>query len=146
MRVHFEAGETAVTIIAEKEHISTAEHAIFEAREIIQKKIGEDPFFGTTFDPYPPSGADDDIIRRMCQASELAGVGPMAGVAGAVAVSAVEAMKSAGAGYAIVENGGDIALMIDRDITVGIFADDPKLRDLALRIPRRDGIFGICSS
>ena len=104
MRAHFEVGETAVTVVSDKEYIDVAEKAIFEAREIIQRKIAEDPFFGTTYDPYP-SKKDDELIDRMCQASLMAGVGPMAGVAGAVAYYAVRKMKEAGAKFAIVENG-----------------------------------------
>ena len=146
MRAHFEIGETAVTVISEEVYIKIAEEAIFEARERILRKISEDPFFMTTYDPYPESKEDDDIIRRMCRASKIASVGPMAGVAGAVAVFAVERMSESGASYAIVENGGDIAMKIDRDITVGVFQDDDKFRDLAFRIPNRDGIFGVCSS
>ena len=146
MKSHFEIGETAVTVISDEEYIGIAEQAIFEARERILRKISEDPFFMTTYDPYPVSKDDDELIRRMCEASESAGVGPMAGVAGAVAVFAVEKMCQAGASYAIVENGGDIALKIDRDVTVGVFQDDERFRELAFRIPKRDGIFGVCSS
>ena len=146
MKSHFEIGETAVTVIADERYIAVAEQAIFEARERILRKISEDPFFMTTYDPYPVSEDDDDLIRRMCDASQSAGVGPMAGVAGAVAVFAVERMCEAGASYAIVENGGDIALKIERDVTVGVFQDDEKFRELAFRVSKRDGIFGICSS
>ena len=150
MRAHFEIGETAVTVVSDEEYINVAEMAIFEARERILRKISEDPYFATTYDPYPVSEDDDPLIGRMCQASLLAsllaGVGPMAGVAGAVAVFAVERMVEAGAGFAIVENGGDIALRIDRDITVGVFQDDDRFRELAFRILKRNGIFGICSS
>jgi len=145
MRAHFEVGETAVTVVSDEEYIGVAEKAIFEAREIIQRKIADDPFFGTTYDPYPSSD-EDELIERMCQASIIAGVGPMAGVAGAVAYHAVKRMKEAGAKFAIVENGGDIALLIDRDVTVGIFQNDERFRGLALSIPKREGIFGICSS
>ena len=146
MRTHFEIGETAVTVISDEEFISVAEQAVFEARERILRKISEDPFFMTTYDPYPVSEKDDDLIRRMCEASSTADVGPMAGVAGAVAVFAVEKMCQAGASYAIVENGGDIAMKIDRDITVGVFQDDERFRDIAFRVSKREGIFGICSS
>ncbi len=146
MRTHFEIGETAVTVISDDAYFKVAEQAIFEARERILRKISEDPFFMTTYDPYPESEDDDDIIRRMCRASKLANVGPMAGVAGAVAVFAVERMVEAGAPYAIVENGGDVAMKIDHDVTVGVFQDDEKFRDLAFRIPARDGVFGVCSS
>ena len=146
MRHHFEVGETAITVISDDAYIKAAEQAVFDARDIILRKISEDPFFKTTYDPYPASKDDDELIQRMCQASEVAGVGPMAGVAGAVAVFAVERMAEDGAEYAIVENGGDIAMKIDRDITVGVFQDDERFRDIAFRIRRRDGIFGICSS
>lgn len=146
MRAHFEIGETAVTVISDEGYIGIAEQAVFDAREIILRKISEDIFFRTTYDPYPVSKDDDELIQRMCQASIVAGVGPMAGVAGAVAVHAVERMADEGAEYAIVENGGDIAMKIDRDVTVGVFQDDERFRDLAFRVPKRDGIFGICSS
>ena len=146
MRHHFEIGETAVTVVSDERFIAVAEAAIFEARERILRKISEDPFFMTTYDPYPVSEDDDPLIKRMCQASQKADVGPMAGVAGAVAVFAVERMVEAGAEYAIIENGGDIALHIDRDITVGVFQDDERFKDIAFRIKKRDGIFGVCSS
>ena len=146
MRHHFEVGETAVTVISDDEYVGIAQQAVFDAREIILRKISEDPFFKTTYDPYPVSKDDDELIQRMCQASVIAGVGPMAGVAGAVAVFAVESMVEEGAGFAIVENGGDIALKIDRDITVGVYQDDERFRDIAFRIPKREGILGICSS
>ena len=86
MRHHFEVGETAVTVISDDEYVGTAQQAVCDAREIILRKISEDPFFKTTYDPYPVSKDDDELIQRMCQASVIAGVGPMAGVAGAVAV------------------------------------------------------------
>lgn len=146
MKHHFEVGETAVTVICDDSYLRTAEQAVFDARQMIERKISDDPFFGTTYDPYPVSAGDDELIKRMCQASVSAGVGPMAGVAGAVAVYTVERVSEAGASHVIVENGGDIALKIDRDVTVGVFQDDERFRDIAFRVPKRDGIFGICSS
>ncbi|MFA7149945.1 MAG: UPF0280 family protein [Candidatus Methanomethylophilaceae archaeon] len=145
-RIHFEVGETAVTIISEADHLRIAKDAIFDARETIKAKIQEDPYFGTSFEPIVAEDSDDDLIRRMCDASVLAGVGPMAGVAGAVAVHAVERMSIAGARYAIVENGGDIALVTDRETRVGLFTNDSNFENLAFRIPRTGTIKGICSS
>lgn len=145
-RIHFEVGETAVSVISDDSFHQIAKDAIYEAREIILSKIGDDPFFKTTFDPYPVNGNDAPLIQRMCNASVLAGVGPMAGVAGAIALYAVEKMSEAGASFAVVENGGDIALKIDRDITVGLYSGYDKLKDLALSVSKRDGVFGICSS
>ena len=146
MRARFQVEESIVTIVSDEPYVRIAEKAVFEARESISRKIREDPFFEVTYEPYPVDPADDELVRRMCRASIVAGVGPMAGVAGAVAVHAVERMAEAGAEEAIVENGGDIALHIDRDVTIGIFAGDSPLKDVALHVPAREGIFGICSS
>jgi ApbE superfamily uncharacterized protein (UPF0280 family) len=81
----------------------------------------------------------------MCGASLPASVGPMAAVAGAIAEYAVLKMREAGAGYAIVDNGGDIAMISDREVIIGMYAD-VKGERLSLRIPPTDGILGICSS
>lgn len=145
-RIHFEVGETAVTMISEVDHLRIAKDAIFDAREIIRAKIREDPYFRTSFEPIVAENSDDDLIKRMCDASVLANVGPMAGVAGAIAVYAVEKMSTAGARYAIVENGGDIAMVTDRETRVGLFTNDPDFENLAFRIPGTEGIKGICSS
>lgn len=145
MKTLFRVKETLVTIICDEEYLRPAKNSVFEVREIIESKISEDPFFGITYDPYPVSNKDDPIIRRMCEASELAGVGPMAGVAGTVAVYAVEKMIEAGAGEAIVENGGDIAFYSPRHVPVGLYADHSILKDLAFDV-FSDRILGICSS
>ncbi len=145
MRESFSFRETIATIVCDPEFLGTVRKGIFEARDIIESKISDDPFFGITYDPYPVSPKDDPLIRRMCNASVLAGVGPMAGVAGAVAVYAVEAAQSSGAKEAIVENGGDIAFLSDRRRPVGLFADHPVLKDVAFDM-YCDHITGICSS
>jgi Uncharacterized conserved protein len=146
IREHFEIKETAVTIISDTEYLKEAKDAIFEAREIIEHKIAEDPFFQTTYDPYPVQKNDHELIRMMCNASVLADVGPMAAVAGAVASYAVERMKEKGCKHAIVDNGGDIALLADRDVTIGLFTGDDELKDIALNVRPADRIRGICSS
>ena len=145
MRTRFQYKETIVSIVCEEPFVKVAEQAIFEARDIIERKVAEDPFFRITYEPYPASSDDDILIQRMCDASEISGVGPFAGVAGAVAVHAVERMKEAGAREAIVENGGDIAFLSDRQVPVGLFADHPVLKDVAFMVSS-DGITGICSS
>jgi hypothetical protein len=54
-------------------------------------------------------------------------------------------MKAKGASEAIVENGGDIAFLSDREVPIGLFADHPVLKDVAFRVSS-DDITGICSS
>jgi hypothetical protein len=86
------------------------------------------------------------IARRMAAAAALAGVGPMAAVAGAIAQVTVEALVAAGARHVIMDNGGDIVLRIDRPVTIGIFTGPAKIRDIALRFEPRPGIFAVCTS
>ncbi len=145
MRHRFQVRETVLTIVCDEDYLPAAKAAVFEARSSIEAKIASDPFFGITYEPYPEDRGDDDIVRRMCRASARSGVGPMAGVAGAVAEHVVERMVEAGAPEAIVENGGDIAFYSKRPVPVGIYADDSVFKDVGYLI-RSDRITGICSS
>ncbi len=145
MKTRFQYKETIVTIICDDGLQDLAFDAIFEARSIIESKIDSDPFFGITYDPYEPLRGDHELIRRMCDASVLSGVGPMAGVAGAVATFTVEILVENGSSKAIVENGGDIAFYSPETVPVGIFADHPVFRDMAFAM-RSDKTIGVCSS
>ncbi|MDR3283116.1 MAG: UPF0280 family protein [Candidatus Methanoplasma sp.] len=145
VRRHFEVKETAVTICSEERYVRVAEEAILEARHAVEFKILQDPFFGVTYDSYPPSPGDHPVVDGMCRASVATGVGPMAAVAGAIAEHAASAMASEGARYAMVDNGGDIAFLNDRPLKVGLFAGSDAHQACALIEPS-DRIRGLCSS
>ncbi len=145
MRFGLSYRESILTVVCDDGLRDAAFDAMMEARYSVESKIAEDPFFGITYDPYPASPGDDELVRRMCDASAIAGVGPMAGVAGAVAVHIAERLVEMGSSYAVVENGGDIAFYSPEPRLVGIFADHPVFRDLAFSVSS-DRIVGICSS
>ena len=145
MRFPLAYRESILTVVCDDGLRDAAFDALMEARFSIESKISEDPFFGITYDPYEASPGDDPIVRRMCEASRVAGVGPMAGVAGAVALHVAERLMSEGSSHAIVENGGDIAFFSPEPRLVGIFADHPVFRDLAFSMSS-DRIVGMCSS
>ena len=145
MRFGLSYRESILTVVCDDGLRDAAFDAMLEARYSVESKISEDPFFGITYDPYPASPGDDELVRRMCDASAVAGVGPMAGVAGAVAVHIAERLVEMGSSYAVVENGGDIAFYSPEPRLVGIFADHPVFRDLAFSVSS-DRIVGICSS
>ena len=144
-RKHFEIGETAVTIVADDPYLETAQESIFRSREILQRFIGRDPFFQTTLEPYPCPADAPPLVTRMCSAALKAGVGPMAAVAGAIAERAVLDMQAAGATQAVVDNGGDIALLLDRETTVGLYAGE-QVKGIGFACQPRNGVFGICTS
>jgi len=146
VREHFELRETAVTIVADERFVPLAKQSIFESRKVLERFISDDPFFRSTLEPYPEKGGSPPLIRRMCDAARAANVGPMAAVAGAVAEAAVEAMVSAGATHALVDNGGDIAMILDHEVDIGIYAGNSKFSGLAFRFEPDDHIVGICTS
>jgi len=146
MRRHFEYRETAVTIEADEEYLHLAEAAVLEARQEVEAFIARDPYFRTTFDPYPLEEGMGQVVRHMCQAAERAEVGPMAAVAGAISQRAVEAVLEAGGKHCLVDNGGDIAMRTSRTVTVGLYAGEHTPNYLATEIPATKGLLGICTS
>ncbi|MGA7076145.1 MAG: UPF0280 family protein [Halobacteriota archaeon] len=146
MKEKFQLKQTVVTIIADApEHIESAKQAIRAHRHSLERFIALNPFFRFALEPVDDYiGDPPDIVRRMFVASSAAKVGPMAAVAGVIADLAVEAMVDAGALYAIVDNGGDIALASDRDVIVGIYGGS-SFKDVGFKIePTR--FLGICTS
>ncbi|MCK9565110.1 MAG: UPF0280 family protein, partial [Methanothrix sp.] len=78
--------------------------------------------------------------------SAFFGIGPMAAVAGAIAGNALQAMMEEGATYAVVDNGGDICILNDQPIVVGIYAGSSPISNLAFQLAARDKPLGICTS
>jgi len=146
VRRHFEAGETAVTIVAEEELIQYAKRSIFDSRNDITAFIERDEFFKVTFDPYDEPESAPAIVKRMCDAARTANVGPMAAVAGAIGETAVQAMMDHGADHAIIDNGGDIAMVLNKDTAIGIFAGTSSFKGLAYMMKPTEGIYGVCTS
>ncbi len=148
IREHYQLRETIVTISAyDQRHIEAAKESIREQRNILEKFIQADPFFMLTLEPYDLQIDDAPcIIKEMIQCSAVFGIGPMSAVAGAIAKYAVESMIEEGAVYAIVDNGGDISILNDQPILVGIYAGTSPIRDLAMEVMPRTKPLGICTS
>jgi uncharacterized protein len=148
LRVHFQLKETIVTIFArETRHIDAARESIREQRAYLENFIRKDPFFQITLEPYDLVQDDaPQIVKQMIEKSAVFGIGPMAAVAGAIAGFAVRAMIDEGATYAVVDNGGDICILNDQPIVVGIYAGSSPIRDLAFQLAERCQPLGICTS
>jgi len=139
-RFKFRHKETIVTILVEDEKFfKIAVDAILKARKEIETKIKDDPIFYATLEPYDCHG---NVVGRMCEASKLAGVGPMASVAGIIAQYAVERAVSAGANFIVVDNGGDIAMFLDRPLNIGLFTYSNRLCFLI----EEEGYYAVCTS
>ncbi|HML04562.1 MAG TPA: UPF0280 family protein, partial [Methanobacterium sp.] len=78
---------------------------------------------------FEPVEVDDApfIVKMMAKAGEIAEVGPMAAVAGTISQLSMNYLLNKGAKYAIVENGGDIALKTNKDVVMGLYAGTSSL-------------------
>ena len=147
IKEHFQLKETIVTIAADEHaHIEAAKEAIRVHRAALEMFILSEPYFQLTLEPYECPKIAPKVVRRMIKAGNTMGIGPMSAVAGTISALAVEAMVEAGAKYAIVDNGGDIALINDRPVVVGIYAGQSPIKNLGLIFEPRDSITGVCTS
>lgn len=108
-----------------------ARTAVLDQRRYIEEMIARFPVFLTALKPWlPPQGPGADflpgIIGRMLAAGRLAGTGPMAAVAGAVAEQVGRALLKHST-EVIVENGGDLFLAAERRLRVALEAGDSPL-------------------
>jgi hypothetical protein len=140
-----EIAETAATIAAEGRFVEAAVDAIKAARREVERQVRRDRFFLTTLEPYTPEDPSP-TVRRMCEAAGLAGVGPMAAVAGAVAQAGLEAMVAQGCAHGWVDNGGDVALVLERPVTMEVFHEPGSKTAFGLRLEPTQGILGVCTS
>jgi hypothetical protein len=120
--------------------------SVLKHRGPLESYIGHHPLFLTTLDPYQAGVEAPAIVKEMARVSQLAGVGPMAAVAGAIA-EAVGRDLLAFSPEVIVENGGDIFLKISKKRLVGIYAGESSFtKKIALEIMPRETPLGICTS
>jgi uncharacterized protein len=138
--------QTDLFVRAERNLENEAAALVHEGRLQIENYIGRNPSFATTLVPWPADTTAPALIGEMISAAVLAGVGPMAAVAGAMA-EYVGRRLLPHSGQVIVENGGDIYIKIDRPVTVSVLAGDSPLSGrVGIRIPYGSAPLGVCCS
>ena len=114
---------------------------------LLEQYLTRQPIFRSTLFPIELLPDAPCVAQLMAEAARIFGLGPMAAVAGTLAQLAAHAGIVAGSTEAIVENGGDIFLDCDRDVTIGIYAGhNPIAARLAFRVTPADAPLAICSS
>jgi len=115
-------------------------------RSDLEYYIEMQPEFRISFVPIALRDGAPEIARIMAGAALLAGVGPMAAVAGAFAQKIGEFLS----GYSsevIVENGGDIFMKSNQPRTIAVFAgESPFSNHIALKVNSLGRSLGICTS
>ncbi|ACV25328.1 UPF0280 family protein [Methanocaldococcus fervens] len=132
--------------VDDKRYFKIAEDIILKNRFELERYIFRNPYFLTSY--YPIDIEDDapEIVKLMALAGEIANVGPMASVAGAISEMLV---RSVGAKNIIAENGGDICLRAKKDVVVGLYAGNSKITgEVGFKLKKEmiKNIYGVCTS
>lgn len=139
--------ETDLHILADSDVAALAVDLILQYRAQLESYIAKNPQFSESLDPLQIDTIAPPLIREMLKAGQIAGVGPMAAVAGTIAEYVGHGLLSQGSKEVMVENGGDIFLKRNRDCSVAIFAGESPLSNrVGLRIEASQMPLGICTS
>ena len=138
--------ETNLNVQADTDLSEQAVRAALTCRQHIEAHIQAHPEFATSLSPLPAPGPAPAIVTRMTEAARIAGVGPMAAVAGAVAEFVGRDLMAASKEI-IVENGGDIFVKSDTEMVFSVYAGtSPLSMKIGVRVARRDTPFAMCTS
>ncbi|MDP2911417.1 MAG: UPF0280 family protein [Candidatus Omnitrophota bacterium] len=138
--------ETDLFIFAEKDIRKVSEKIVRKYRAEIEDYIKHRPEFMASLEPITQDDSAPDIIKEMIWATELAGVGPMASVAGAVAEFCGNELL-AYSEQIIIENGGDVFMKSGKERRVAIYAgDSPLSNKISIIVKPEDTPIGICTS
>lgn len=138
--------ETDLYIRAASKLEAEAIEAVLKHRTPLEEYIKSHPFFLHSLEPCSVEDDAPPIVRDMAQAARIAGVGPMASVAGAIA-EAVGKDLLVHSPEVIVENGGDIFMRISRPRLIGVYAGgSPLTGKIALEINPEETPLGVCTS
>ncbi len=138
--------ETDLLVRAERDLSRETRESVLKYRHQLETYISANPRFRESLvpladDPYAP-----EIVREMIRTSQLAHVGPMAAVAGAMAEMVsrdlLEFSKEV-----IVENGGDIYLATSKDRIIGIYAGNSTLSlKIGIVVSPEESPMSVCTS
>jgi ApbE superfamily uncharacterized protein (UPF0280 family) len=138
--------ETDLFIAAQADLSVPALNSVHLYRGHLENYIKVHPEFLTSLTPLPKDALAPEIVRNMIIASDIAGVGPMAAVAGAMAELVGRDLERHSL-EVMVENGGDIYLNCKRELKIGIFAGESPLSNrLSLKIDPSKMPLGVCTS
>jgi hypothetical protein len=116
---------TDLYIRTQGNHTYWVHKKVWELRSILTEHIKVQPRFLDSLQPVPRVRGVHPMLKAMYQASEAAGTGPMAAVAGAIA-QWVGHELGRWSREVIVENGGDLYLLLQQPGTTTLYAGESK--------------------
>lgn len=143
---HVLVAETDLCIYANQDLTNEAYECVINCRSQLETFIRQHPTFATSLKPWTDIQPAPKIIRRMINASQYAGVGPMASVAGVIAEMVGTKMLQY-SDEVIVENGGDLFIHKKQPFIVGIYAgDSPFNNRIGIHVDSENESLSICTS
>ena len=138
--------ETDLLLFCDKLLKEETERLVYKYRRELLDYIDKNNSFRDSFVPIDMDRTAPEIVKDMIRKSRIAGVGPMAGVAGAIAEYTGKALLE----YClevIIENGGDIFIESNKERRLGIYAGtSPFSGKINLKIDPKKTPLGICTS
>ncbi len=142
---HVQVKETDLHIQADRDVQRNAEEIVIQCRLQLEQHIIKFPQYYSSLNPLPKDFSAPPLIREMYDAGRIAGVGPMAAVAGGIAEYVGRKLMSLGVKEIIVENGGDIFLSRTEKSCISIFAgESPLSNKVGIELPPVS--WGVCTS
>lgn len=121
--------------------------AVTEVRAEIEAYIRQQPQFLSSLTPLPADRRAPEPVQAMLEAGIVAGVGPMAAVAGVVAEQVGRKLLAHGLQEVIVENGGDIFAARIKPCLIAVQAGaSPFSGTLGIRLQPEQMPCGVCCS
>jgi len=138
--------ETDLLILAESDLREAAREIVLTHRLRLEEYIRQNADFMTALVPLPVAETAPSVVRLMARSGRLAGVGPMAAVAGAIAEVVGDGLRSRSPEI-LVENGGDVYLGGSRKRVVGIYTAERRLgARLGISVDPGGAALGVCTS
>lgn len=117
-------------------------------RNKFDEYIKAEPFFKKSLKPFHPTEIAPSEAIEMAVAAEKVGIGPMSAVAGLFAREiGEEIIQNFSVNELVIENGGDIFALLNKELVLSIFAGESILSErIGLVIPAEKSKLGICTS
>ncbi len=138
--------ESDLWVRARKDLSAEGYERVFQYRHSLEIYIQQHPEFKESLQPLELDSLAPPIVQAMLQAAKTAGVGPMAAVAGAIAMFVGQDLLAFSPDV-IIENGGDLFIACHEPLTVGIYAGESSLSGrLGIQLAPSDRPVGLCTS
>lgn len=138
--------ETDLYIGTDEVLYDIALESVLKYRTNIENYIAYHPIFLTSLLPITEDPFAPPIVRDMIHSSQIAGVGPMAAVAGAISQYVGNDLLGFSRNI-IVENGGDDYILTEKTAQVSIYAGASPLSDKVILKIKAEGMpAGVCTS